>query len=1086
MNSGSPSLGAESTSLASASPRVGLRRLRVLALASIWIYCGDAHRLLTAPVENAMAVALVAVVGDHRFFEPRLSPFTRHEACGSDAAPSHARCRTVGAVNREDRRRARSLRQTIATTREGEGPRAAFALQAAGLWELLWLDARPGGVDKAVSELLAAARASPEDARISSDLGAAHLIQAINEPTAENFLRAVAATHQAVALAPREPGPLFNLALALEKLPARAAAASVWARYLEVESDSAWALEAENRRQRLTAEDGSRRRFTSDEFFDVVDGKAASVASWVASNADAAHDRLELDLLPEWAARQLRQVDSGEGEGRSLEVLEKLALAFHRYSGDPQPSKSVRWAARLADVDGLRALAKLGEGISELRRARPDAAEETLSAVDSVFRRLGSPMTAWSSYHLILCAYQRAEYKSVLIHVERLRSDLSAEAHPHLLAHLSKIEGLVHLIDGSFESAVRSLTRALSAFESLRETHEIEPVHSFLGRAYSELGAYDHAWRHAQAALRWVSQTESEAKNRCDVFSDASELAMRLGELGVALLLQQESVAAAEATGRLALRVPAYRRRAEMSLHAGFPERAHRDVERVRELLDGIDSVELRRATEADLWLVAGEAAADSRPGRALEMIEWAQALLAATAFDLRLPRAHLARVRALRRLGRHAESAEAAGEAIHAIEQQRARIEDGRQRTAFQDQRRKIYDLAVLLHHELGEGEQAFAYAEAARGRVLAEMMARPAWAGAARRGPTVPETPGAAEIRRALSPTTVLVHFTLLPDRLLAWLLSRSGFTETVIKISPEALRDQVDGLFADLWVGPAFDRASERLFAILQPALAGIPPGWELVVVPDGPLYRVPFAALRDPRSGRYLIQNHSVVVAPSASIYRSLSERSASASAARRPALVVAVDGGPSGVGQLAGGRAASRAVADLYRGVLLEGAGATPERVLKEGPSFGMIHVASHAEAAARRGQMSRLLLAPEGRGALSAARIARSNLAATDLVVLAACETAGGLLSPTEGVASLARAFMAAGVRGVIATHWLVEDRETARFSIALHRRLLGGARPREALRATQIEFLSSSDPSRRQPAVWGAFQFFGSGRAAG
>jgi CHAT domain-containing protein len=109
---------------------------------------------------------------------------------------------------------------------------------------------------------------------------------------------------------------------------------------------------------------------------------------------------------------------------------------------------------------------------------------------------------------------------------------------------------------------------------------------------------------------------------------------------------------------------------------------------------------------------------------------------------------------------------------------------------------------------------------------------------------------------------------------------------------------------------------------------------------------------------------------------------------------------------------------------------------------------------------------------------LRAADLDAERLAGIELVFLAACDTAPGFSDgDREGVAGLARAFLAAGVPSVVATLWVVDDQASARLAAMFHRRLLEGQPPAHALRRAQIALLS--DPSVITPFAWAPFQLF-------
>src|SRR6185503_12599580 len=74
--------------------------------------------------------------------------------------------------------------------------------------------------------------------------------------------------------------------------------------------------------------------------------------------------------------------------------------------------------------------------------------------------------------------------------------------------------------------------------------------------------------------------------------------------------------------------------------------------------------------------------------------------------------------------------------------------------------------------------------------------------------------------------------------------------------------------------------------------QPALAGLGPGvTRLVIVPDGPLHRLPWDALRLAH-GRQLVEQYSVSVAPSAAVVAALWRRPRDARDDARPMRLLA--------------------------------------------------------------------------------------------------------------------------------------------------------------------------------------------------
>ena len=144
--------------------------------------------------------------------------------------------------------------------------------------------------------------------------------------------------------------------------------------------------------------------------------------------------------------------------------------------------------------------------------------------------------------------------------------------------------------------------------------------------------------------------------------------------------------------------------------------------------------------------------------------------------------------------------------------------------------------------------------------------------------------------------------------------------------------------------------------------------------------------------------------------------------------------------------------------------VLEGPAATPPAVMHALPSRSVIHYAGHA-ASAEQGAGALLLAG----GRLYASEIARLDLRATELVVLAAC---GSSRAAHEAIPrDLATAFAVAGARNVVGTGWEIDDATSVAMFSALHRAVASGARVASAVREVQLDAIRA----RRHPATWGA-----------
>src|SRR5262249_8096487 len=288
--------------------------------------------------------------------------------------------------------------------------------------------------------------------------------------------------------------------------------------------------------------------------------------------------------------------------------------------------------------------------------------------------------------------------------------------------------------------------------------------------------------------------------------------------------------------------------------------------------------------------------------------------------------------------------------------------------------------------------------------------------------------------------------------------------------------------------------------------------------LLIVADGALQLIPFAALPDPQTGLTLIDRHEVVAAPSASVLAMLRARE---SAPGNTGATVAVladpvftsedprlrgaaspmvasrssdlprsheDTGPRRLEPLPKTREEATAItrhAGTDRTFTALGFQANREVAL--GPDVAgarIVHLASHALTDARRPELSGIVLSlydEQGRprdGFLGMADIYQLRLSA-DLVGLSACRTGLGQEVRGEGVLGLTRGFLFAGTPRVVASVWKVSDRATAAlmdrfYASMLEQQKAPGAALRDAQLALRKERRFSS------PYAWAGFVLHG------
>lgn len=416
------------------------------------------------------------------------------------------------------------------------------------------------------------------------------------------------------------------------------------------------------------------------------------------------------------------------------------------------------------------------------------------------------------------------------------------------------------------------------------------------------------------------------------------------------------------------------------------------------------------------------------------------------------------------------------------------------------------------------GRATAAFELAEHRRARELSERMARTAALRASEaerelddpegesRG-QAPGAPRAADIARAIpDDSTAILEFLTgtegAPSTL--FMVTRatgsSGDVASFRLPTADSLVGDIGRLLSLIESGEDPHELERRIGSVLlDSALRALGPAvTRLVIVPDGPLHRVPWDVLRLP-DGRYLLQGYVTGIAPSAAIaaamWRDPEERSAG-----REARVLAF-GDPEFTdtsGALPG--------EETYRSGL-EAAGGLPrlpasarearlaasygtESELRLGKNataatlkstdlgqFDVLHFATHALVDDRIATRSVLALGAEGD---DSGFLGGADLAALDiddaLVVLSACQSAGGVIVDGEGIQGLTGPLLQAGARSIVATAWRIGDRATVPFIAAFYGALAAGHPVASALRVAKLDAIQRGVP----PSEWAAFTVVG------
>ena len=254
-----------------------------------------------------------------------------------------------------------------------------------------------------------------------------------------------------------------------------------------------------------------------------------------------------------------------------------------------------------------------------------------------------------------------------------------------------------------------------------------------------------------------------------------------------------------------------------------------------------------------------------------------------------------------------------------------------------------------------------------------------------------------------------------------------------------------------------------------------------GDEVVIVPDAALFLVPYAALVD-QQFRYLSETLRIRLAPTLTSLKLMAEcpkeyHSTSGALVVGDPLVkdVRIDG--KRVKQLPAAKQEVEMIGTILSITPLTGENATKAEVLNKLNSVALVHIAAHGQA-----KTGEIILCPNPDGPnkgdfiLRMADVLKVKLRAK-LAVLSCCHSGRGKIK-AEGVVGLARAFLGAGARSVLASLWAIDDKATLEFMRYFYEHLVNGQSAGKALNQAMKRMRQSDDFS--DVKYWAPFVLIG------
>jgi CHAT domain-containing protein len=980
-----------------------------------------------------------------------------------------------------------------------------------------------GEYEKAEQQLQAAVQANPSDALTRVDLAALFYERGMAEQSTETLFKARAESQQAIALSPKSPEAWFNLALICEGLLLPTEAASAWEKYLEIDPTSGWAEEARNRLQKRRASAGPS---ASDP-----DSIADQLLSAAVAGRETELQRLFSERFSEvaqiltdrWPDEYLAACSAGDQskveqyQRSMLQVAERInvekgerffADSFHYLVGAGKTTQT-----RVSAVRGL-----LKEGRASFRGGRLDQSIALFLQARKEADQIGDlchSELALSGLALAINS-QQIETPETLRLRQRLLAETASRSHRQLHAKALIAATNHYLARQMFYSALEASQQAYEIAAQLGDQPTVANALRFIGGIYSCLGDYETAVRKNTAALQVLWSQGALLSGACQIYTQTAEAMADAGHPESALAYQLESLAYCTADANKILAVASHARAGFYYAQVGKQREAisffnkaiawvgeYRDKNGLGILLPDlytslgnayVQQGELEKA-EAAYRTVLGKL--DDRQMYNLAALHHGLALI------------HL-------RQGKFELAEKELRDSLALIEESRQNLSGGLLRGTFVNNKSQVYRSMVQFQYIRKQAfEQAFEFAEKYRSSELFESLDK--GAGARRElsenvlaASNVSATLSLGQVQQALPGNVQLVHYAVTENNLLAWIITSEGWTTVRTPVIATRLQQMTAEYEQKIVEGAELSELKQiamDLYRILiEPIKSRLDQKRELFLIPDLCLNALPFAALVDPGSERYLIQDYALTVNPSAGVTikalaagrskrRSGSESLLSLSNPRFDArLFPALKPLPRTIDEAA-------AVGSFYPNRMgLSQERATKSALLKLMGDYEVVHLATHSVVNEQNPLLSAIILAKEdastgdrsdelqldGNDRLQAKEIFQLRLARTRLVVLSSCRSISQASLHDKGLGGLAHSFLSAGAPTVVASLWAVDDGSTAALMMEFHRAHRVEQRSfSQALRQAQIAMLTSANALWRRPYYWAAFIVSGDGIAA-
>lgn len=974
--------------------------------------------------------------------------------------------------------------------------------------------------DEAERQMNLALEISPKNARLQTDLASLYYERSKTGDPLSFLAKAVEHYDNAIQIDPTLVEAWFNRALCYEQMQQLNKARDAWNKYLEMDKKSPWANEARdhlNKLQNRAARSGDINKATNMALEKAAaSNDEAALRQLVTQNFIVAKQFSSGPLFDKYLEAAIKgDEQSAESSLKTITLIGRLASEIKK---DEYLKDLAEFAARASPevkTGMLNVRLMLRQADLDYNRSSLDAAYKTYRSALQAAERLGDQQHAETAA-ISLFRYSSLRSKSQEIIDLGLQLVKQSENRHH---RQSLVKAYLAMANAYFSlqqigPALDNSLRGLKIARELGDSASITTGLRYTSAAYSRAGDYKQALNKDFELLSSLQDVAPNSLTGVVAYQQIGETLFRLGNYPLAYDYQKESLQIATTINH-PLAIAGSAGRIGLSLwKMGKSNEALTYLNDARSRAEQIPDQTVRQLLQIELFTTLGDVSLDQ--GKLEESIAYYQTAAQSIKSDTNrvyLPSIHQGLAKAYMAQGSIPASEAELLTSIRLAETDRQQILDAGSRSLFLASRQNIYRSMVdLQFHSKQDPTAAFDYTETAKGRGMLDTLSGKASTNFEDGKVTLKISGNTAplklkQVQRALPHNEQLLSYFITDKSIMIWVITSDSTFSTSIEYNTNNLQkviaDYISNIRSRRDINLINNQSSELYKILIAPVIANLDRNRLLCIIPDGPLYQLPFDALFSTATGRYLIEDFAITWAPSASVLINTTRLAAkkgknnsesylgisnpmfdSKRFSELPSLPSAED-------------EVSRASALYKQKENFNREKATKGSVVPQIGNYEVVHIASHILIDEHAPLLSSILLAKEPEqatklnnvagnipgGTLQAQEIYQLLFSRTKLVILSGCQSATGGYAQGEALGALAQSFFAAKVPAVIASLWEIDDDASADIMYSFHynyrMKQMGFG---DALSQAQRSMIYSNNTNRRHPYYWAAFLLSGDG----